>query len=128
MKDLSDTYDHRVAHTETFKVVNNRYSIPVTLKRFAVTKERTLNIAHEHVIIFAAIRILEPTATIKSPKGIVYHHPKDFPYSQVYQDTFEVIINKNIHPKPHIYVKNIIESTIQTNQMKFGHRNIMNIL
>ena len=46
MTDPSDTYDRRVAHAETIKVVNNRYSTPVTLKFTAVTKERTVNITH----------------------------------------------------------------------------------
>ena len=55
MTDPSDIYDHRVAHIETIKVVNNRYSTPVTLKFAAVTKERTVNIAQKNVIIFAAI-------------------------------------------------------------------------
>ena len=82
----SDTYDRRVAHEETIKVDNNRYSTPVTLKFAAVTKERTVNIVQKHVIIFAAIKLLDPTATIKSSKGIVYHHPKDFPWNQAYQD------------------------------------------
>ena len=71
MIDPSDAYDHRVAHAETIKVVNNRYSTPVTLKFAAVTKESTVNIAQNHVIIFAAIKLLDPTATIKSTKGIV---------------------------------------------------------
>ena len=71
MIDPSDAYDRRVAHAETIKVVNNRYSTPVTLKFAAVTKERTINIAQKHVIIFAAIKLLDPTATIKSTKGIV---------------------------------------------------------
>ena len=78
MTDPSAAYDRRVAHAETIKVVNNRYSSPVTLKFAAVIKERTVNIAQKHVIIFAAINILDPTATIKSSKGIVYHHPKIF--------------------------------------------------
>ena len=78
MTDTSAAYDHRVAHAETIKVVNNRYSTPVTLKFDAVTKERTINIAHKPVIIFSAIKLLESTATIKSSKGIVYHSPKDF--------------------------------------------------
>ena len=43
--DPSDTYDHRVAHTEAIKVANNSYSTPVTLKFAAVTKERTVTIA-----------------------------------------------------------------------------------
>ena len=128
MTDPSATYDHRVAHAETIKVVNTRYSTPITLKFTAVTKERTVNIAQKHVIIFAAIKLLDSTATINSTKGIVYHHPKDFPHSQAYQDAFEVIVDKNTHPKPHIYVKHIIESTLQINQIKFGSRNIMNTL
>ena len=128
MIDPSDAYDRRVAHAETIKVVNNRYSIPVTLKFAAVTKERTVNIAQKHVIIFAAIKLLDPTAIIKSTKGIVYHHPKDFPCSQAYQDAFEVIVDKNTHPKPHIYVKHIIESTLQINQIKYGSQIIMNTL
>ena len=93
MTDPSAAYDHRVAHAETIKVVNNRYSTPVTLKFSAVIKERTINIAQKHVIIFAAKKLLDPTATNKSSKGIVYHHPKDFPCSQVYQDAFEVTPN-----------------------------------
>ena len=112
MTDPSATYDRRVAHVETIKVVNNRYSTPVTLKFAAVTKERTVNIAQKHIIIFAAIKLIDPAATIKSTNGIIYHHPKDFPYSQAYQDAFEVIVDKNTHPKPHIYVKHIIESTL----------------
>ena len=128
MTDQSDTYDHRVARAEIIKVVNNRYSAPVTQKFAAVTKERPVNIAQKHVIIFATIKLLEPTATIKSTKGIVHHHSKDFPCSQVYQDAFEVIVDKNTHPKPHIYVKHIIESTLQINQIKFGSRNILDTL
>ena len=99
MIDPSDAYDRRVAHAETIKVVNNRYSTPVTLKFAAVTKERTVNIAQRHVIIFATIKLLNPTATIKSTKGIVYHHPKDFPCSQAYQDAFEVIVDKKYPPQ-----------------------------
>ena len=105
MIDPSDTYYRRVAHVETIKVVNNRYSTPVTLKFAAVTRERTINIAQTHVIIFAAIKLLDPIATIKSTKGIVYHHPKDFPYSQAYQDAFEVIVDK-IPTQNHIFVSN----------------------
>ena len=41
---------------------------------------------------------------------------------------FKVIVDKNTYPKPHIYVKYIIEFTFQINQMKFGERNIMNKL
>ena len=110
---------------QRIKVVNNRYSTPVTLKFAAVTKESTANITQKHVIFFATIKIFDPNTTIKSTKGIVYHHPKDFAYNQAYQDAFEVIVDKNTHPKPHIYVKHIIESTLQINQMKFGPRNIM---
>ena len=128
MTDPSDTYNCSVEYIETIKVVNNRYSTPVTLKFAAVTKERTVNIAQKHVVIFAAIKLLDPTTIIKSPKEIVYHHPKDFPCSQVYQDDFEVIVDKNTHPKPHIYVKHIIEATLLINQMKYGQRNIMNTL
>ena len=113
MTDPSATYDYRVAHAETIKVVNNRYSTPVTLKCAAVTKERTVNIAQKNVIIFAMIKLLDLTATIKSTKGIVYYQIKDFPYSQAYQDAFEDIVDKYTRPKPHIYVKHIIESTLQ---------------
>lgn len=123
-----ESYHHRVAHVETTKIVNNRYSTPVTLKFAAVTKEKTISIAQKHVIIFAAIKLLGPSATIKFLKGVVYQHQNDFPYSQAYQDAFEVILDKNIHSKPHIYVKHIIESTLQVNQMKFGQHNTMNIL
>ena len=56
MTDQSDTYDHRVARAEIIKVVNNRYSAPVTQKFAAVTKERPVNIAQKHVIIFATIK------------------------------------------------------------------------
>ena len=58
MIDPSDTYDRRVAHTETIKAINNRYSTLVTLKFAAVTKERRVNIAQKHVITFAAIKLL----------------------------------------------------------------------
>ena len=115
MTDPSATHDHRVAHVETIKVANNRYSIPVTLKCAADTKERTVNIAQKHVIIFATIKLLDLTVTIKSTKDIVYYQIKDFPYSQVYHDAFEDIVDKNTHPKPHIYVKHSIESTLQIN-------------
>ena len=128
MTNPSAAYDRRVAHAKTIQVVNNRYSTPVTLIFAAVTKERTVNIAQKHVIIFVAIKHFNPTATIKSTKGIIYHHPKDFLCSQAYQDAFEVIVDKNTHPKPNIYVKHIIESTLQINQMKYGSRNIMNTL
>ena len=76
------TYDRRIAHAQTIKVINNHYSNPVTLKFAAATRERTVNIAQKHVIIFDAIEKHDPTATIKSTKGIVYHHSKQFPYSQ----------------------------------------------
>ena len=76
MTDPSAAYDRRIVHPENMKVLNNRYSTLVTLKFAAVTKERTVNIAQKHVIIFAVIKLLDPTATIKSLKGIVYHHPK----------------------------------------------------
>ena len=99
MTDPSAAYDRRVAHAETIKVVTNRYSTPVTLKFAVDIKERTVNIAQKHVIIFAAIKLLDPTATIKSSKSIVYHHPKDFPCNQAYQDAFEVIVDRNTHPK-----------------------------
>ena len=81
MTDPSAEYDRRVAHAEIIKVVNNRFSIPVTLKFAAVTKESTVNITQKHVVIFAAIKRLDPTATIKYTKRIVYHHPKNFPCS-----------------------------------------------
>ena len=112
MTDPSATYDRRVAHAETIKVVNNRYSTLVTLKFTAVTKKRTVNIAQKHVIIFAAIKLYDPTATIKNTKGIIYHHSKDISCSQAYQDAFEFIIDKITHPKPHIYVKHIIGYTL----------------
>ena len=75
MTDPSDTYDCRVAHVEPMKVVNNRYSTPVTLKFDAVIKERTVNIAQKYAIIFATIKLLDLIATIKPPTGIIYHHP-----------------------------------------------------
>ena len=78
MTDPSAAYDHRGAYVEIIKVVNNRYSNPVTLKFATVTKERTVNITQKYVVIFAAIKRLNPTATIKYTKIIVYHHPKDF--------------------------------------------------
>ena len=97
MIDSSKSYHHRVAHAEIIKVVNNYYSTPITLKFSAVIKERTVNIVQKHVIIFAAIKLLDSTTSIKFPKGIVYHHPKDFPYSQkAYQDYFEVIVKKKL--------------------------------
>ena len=97
MTDPNNTYNRRVAHAETIKVVSARFSTPVTLKFAAVTKERTTNIAQNHVIIFAAIKLLDLTATITFPKGTVYRHPKDFPCSQAYQDAFEVIVD-NLRP------------------------------
>ena len=125
MTDPSDSYERRVAHAESIKVVNNRYSTPVTLKFAAVTKEGMVTITQKHVIIFTAIKLLDPTASIKSQKRVVYHHPKDFLCSQVYQDVFDVISNKNSHPKPHINVKHIIESTLTVNNLKYGQRNLM---
>ena len=98
----SESFHRRVAHIEIIKVVNNRYSTPVTLKVSAVIKEKTVNIAQKNVIIFANIKLLDPTTTIKSPKGVVYQHPKDFPCSQSYQEAFEVIVDKNTHPKRHV--------------------------
>ena len=112
MIDQSDTYDRRIARAETIKVVNTHYSTPVTLEFTAVTKERNISIAQKHVIIFAPIKLLEPTVTIKSSKVIVYHHSKDFLCSQTYQDDFEVIVDKTTHPKSHIYVKHIIKTTL----------------
>lgn len=47
MTDTSDSNDRRVAHAETIKVVNNRFSTPVTLKFFKITKEKNINIAHK---------------------------------------------------------------------------------
>ena len=111
MTDSIDTYKRRVAHTESIKVVYNRYSTPIILKFVTVTKERT-NIVQKHVIIFGAIKLLDLTATIKSPKGIIYHNPKDFPYSQAYQYAFEVIVDKNTHPKTTHLRKTIIEFTL----------------
>ena len=126
--DPTDTYERRIAHTETIKVVNNHYSTPVALKFAAVTMKKTVNIAQKHVIIFATIKILNLTATIKSLKEVVCHYPKTFPCSQAYQDAFQVIVYKNTHPKPHIYVKHVIEFTIQVNHVKFGQRSIMSTL
>ena len=128
MTDPSNTYDRRVAHAETIKVVNNRFSTPVTLKFAAVTKEMTVNIAQKHVIIFVAINFFGPTVANISPKGTGNHHPKHILCSQAYQDAFEVIADKNNHPQPHSYVKHAIESTLQIKQMKVGQRNIMNTL
>ena len=76
MTELSDSYECRVAHAESIKVVNNRYSTPVTLNFIAVTKERTVNIAQKYNIIFTAIKLRDPSATIKSLKGVVYINPK----------------------------------------------------
>ena len=76
MTELSDSYERRVAHAESIKVVNNRYSTPVALKFTAVTTERTVNIAQKHVIIFTAIKLRDPSYTIKSLKGVVYINPK----------------------------------------------------
>ena len=45
MTDPADSYKRRVAHEETVKVGNNRYSTPVILEFAAVTKEKTINIA-----------------------------------------------------------------------------------
>ena len=91
MIDPSESFHRRIAHAQTIKVVYNRYSTPITLKFTVVTKEKTVNIAQKHVIIFATIKLLDPTTTIKYPKGVVYQHPKYFPCSQVYQEAFEVM-------------------------------------
>ena len=72
MMDPSESYHHGVSHTERTKVVSNRYSFPITLKFTTVTKEKTVNIAQKNVIHFAAIKLLDPSATIKSMKGVVY--------------------------------------------------------
>ena len=98
----SESFHRRVAHIEIINVVNNRYSTPVTLEVAAVIKEKNVNIAQKNVIIFADIKLLDPTTTIESPKGVVYQHPKDFPCSQLYQEAFEVIVDKNTHPKRHV--------------------------
>ena len=74
--DPSDTCERRIARAEKIKAVNNCYSSPVTLKFAAITKEKSVNIAQTHVIIFATIKLLNPTITIKSSKGVVYHYPK----------------------------------------------------
>ena len=81
LTDPSDSYEHRVIHAESIFVivVNVRYSTPVTLKFATVTKKKSVNIAQKHVIIFSTIKIIDPSTTIKSQKGVVYHHPKGFP-------------------------------------------------
>ena len=72
MIDPFESYHRRVAYVETIKVVNNHYSILVTLKFSTVTKEKTVNIAQKHIIIFAVIKLLNPTADIKYQQIIVY--------------------------------------------------------
>ena len=128
MTNSSNYYEHRVAHAETIKVVNNRYFTPVTLKFAAITKEKTVNVAQKHVIVFVAIKILDPNATINSKKGVGYHHPKDFPYSHANQDAFNVISNKNTHQKPYIYVQHTIKSILTINSMMLDQRNLINTL
>ena len=97
MTDTSDSNDRRVAHAETIKVVNNRFSTPVTLKFFKITKEKNINIAHKNIIIFTTIRLFDPTAVIKSQKEVIYNHTKDFTYNYVYKDAFDIIIDENSH-------------------------------
>ena len=70
--DPSESYHRRVAHAQTIKVVNNRYFTDVTLKFCAVTKEKNVNIAEKHVIIFATIKLLDPPATVRSIERIIY--------------------------------------------------------
>ena len=125
MTDLSDSYKRRIAHADSIKVINNQYFSPVTLRFTAVTTESTVNIAQEHVIILTANKLLDPHATIKSQKGVVYNHLKDFACSQAYQNAFDVILDKNKHSKPHIYVKHTVESTLTINNMKYSQRNFM---
>ena len=99
MTDLSDSYEYRTADAESIKVVNNWYSTSTTLKFATVTKERTINIVWKYVIIFAAIMLLNSSVSIKSQKRVVYHYPKDFSCTHEYQDSFDVISDKNTHPK-----------------------------
>ena len=123
IKEQSEAYDHRVAYTETIKVVNNRQSTPVTLKFAAITKNSQY--FQKHVIIFATIKLIIPSTVIISLTDVIYNHLKDFPCSHVYRNTFDVNLDKNSHLKPHIYVKRTIESTLTINNIKYGQRNIM---
>ena len=75
--------------------------------------------------ILAAIKLLDPSATIISPNDNVYCHPKDFPYSQKYKDKILVIVDGlNIRNSP-IYVKHTLNLVYTVNILKLGDKNIM---
>ena len=53
-----------IAHVAEVKFINNRYATPVTIEFGSSDSESTMNIPVKHRKIFAAITLLDPSATI----------------------------------------------------------------
>ena len=75
----SDSYDRRVAHSDTIKLVNSRYKIPTTLKFTLSPFTSTINITKQYIVIFTAIKIVYPSITVIFSKDTTYHYPKKIP-------------------------------------------------
>ena len=112
----------------TIKLVNNRYEIPTILKFTLSPFNFTINITKRHVAVFATIKIVDPSVTVISPQGTIFHHHKDFPSNQNLKDECLVISNSPNTRNPHIYVSHTLNSSLTVNNMKFDEKNIIGTL
>ena len=115
-----------IAHATEFKFVYNRYTTPVTIEFGSSDSESTVNISVKHPKLFAAIKILEPLATINSRDKII-NHPGELPMVTEYTEFFTVTTDKK--PRfPRFFVQHEITSKFTISALKYGDHNIMTTL
>ena len=87
---LNDTpnqhYHNRdVAHAAAVKYENNRYITLVNVEFGSNESDSIVNIASTHRKLFAAIKLLDPSAKIITDDDTVIYHPKEFPMGPDYK-------------------------------------------
>ena len=127
-----DTYNqyyhnYDVAQVAEVKYENNRYITPVNVEFGSTESDSTVNIASKHSKLFAAIKLLDPSAKIITDDDTVIHHLKEFPTGADYATKF-TIINDRKAQFPRFFVRHVIDSTRIVSSMKYGDDNIMTTL
>ena len=127
--DTSNQHYHNrdVAHAAEVNYENNRYITPLNIEFGSTESDSTIKIVLKHRKLFAAIKLLDPSAKIITNDDTVIHHPKDFPMGADYATKFTIINDRKARFPP-FFVRHVIDSTRIVSSMKHGDDNIMTTL
>ena len=78
-------HNRDVAHAAAVKYEKNRYITLVNVEFGSNESDSIVNITSIHRKLFAAIKLLDPSANIITDDDTVIHHPKEFPMGPDYK-------------------------------------------